>query len=63
MEVVFARKFVEYSWLLPLIIFFSVVNSIAVPVTLVAQYEEKAGIILLSKIFGGYCGRAANIGP
>jgi O-antigen/teichoic acid export membrane protein len=50
-QVVFGGKFVEYSWLLPLIIFFSVVNSIAVPVTLVAQYEEKAGIILLSKIF------------
>jgi O-antigen/teichoic acid export membrane protein len=53
-QVVFAGKFVEYSWLLPMILFFSVVNSIAVPVTLVAQYEEKAGIILLSKIFVAY---------
>ena len=50
-QVVFGGKFIEFAWLLPLIIFFSMVNSIAVPVTLVAQYEEKAGIILLSKIF------------
>lgn len=52
--VVFGGKYVEHSWLLPMILFFSTVNSIAVPVTLVAQYQEKAGIILLSKIFVGY---------
>jgi O-antigen/teichoic acid export membrane protein len=53
-QVIFGGKFVEYSWLLPLIVFFSTVNSISVPVTLAAQYEEKAGIILLSKIFVAY---------
>ena len=53
-QLVFAGKFVEYSWLLPITLFFSTVNSIAFPVTLVAQYEEKAEIILLSKIFVGY---------
>lgn len=50
-RIVFAGKYVEYSWLLPLIMLFSTINSIAVPVSLTAQYEEKAGIILLSKIF------------
>ena len=50
--VVFGGKFVEHSHLLPLIAGFAMVNSIAVPVTLVAQYEEKAGVILLSKVFG-----------
>ncbi len=53
-QVLFAGKFVEYSWLLPLIFLFSTINSISVPVTLAAQYEEKAGIILLSKIFVAY---------
>ena len=49
--VVFGGKFVESSWLLPLIVLFTTVNIIATPVTLVAQYAEKASIILLSKIF------------
>jgi O-antigen/teichoic acid export membrane protein len=53
-RVVFGGKYIEYSWLLPLISFFSTLNSIAVPVTLVAQYQEKAEIILLSKIFVAY---------
>jgi O-antigen/teichoic acid export membrane protein len=53
-QVVFAGNFIEHSWLLPLIFFFSTVNSIAVPVTLVAQYEERADIVLISKIFIGY---------
>lgn len=51
-QIVFGGKFVEHSYLLPLIAAFAAVNSIAVPVTLVAQYEEKAGVILLSKVFG-----------
>lgn len=50
--VVFGGKFIEHSHLLPLIAGFAMVNSIAVPVTLVAQYEEKAGVILFSKLFG-----------
>jgi O-antigen/teichoic acid export membrane protein len=53
-EIVFGGKYGEYSTLLPLIVGFGVVNTIAMPVTIVAQYEEKAGIILLSKAFGIY---------
>ncbi|MGH8242642.1 MAG: lipopolysaccharide biosynthesis protein [Steroidobacteraceae bacterium] len=49
--VVFGGKFVESSWLLPLIVLFTTVNIIATPVTLVAQYAERASIILLSKVF------------
>jgi O-antigen/teichoic acid export membrane protein len=51
-QVVFGGKFAEHSALLPFIVGFAVLNTIAVPVTLVAQYEEKAGIVLLSKVFG-----------
>jgi len=53
-QVAFAGKFIEYSWLLPVILAFSTLNSFATPVALVAQYEEKAQIQLLSKIFAGY---------
>jgi O-antigen/teichoic acid export membrane protein len=53
-QVVFGGKFIEQSWLLPVIVGFGTINVIAIPVTLVAQYEEKASIILLSKIFGVY---------
>jgi O-antigen/teichoic acid export membrane protein len=53
-QVVFGGKFIEYSWLLPLVFAFATVNSAAVPATLVAQYEEKAGAILLSKVFAFY---------
>lgn len=49
--VVFGGKFVESSWLLPLIVCFTTVNIIATPVTLVAQYAERPSIILLSKVF------------
>jgi O-antigen/teichoic acid export membrane protein len=53
-EVVFGGKFVENSWLLPVVVALASINVIDVPVTLVAQYEEKAGIILASKLFGVY---------
>jgi O-antigen/teichoic acid export membrane protein len=53
-QVVFGGKFVEYSWLLPLIVGFGMIESVAVPVTLVAQYEERAGLILLSKVTIAY---------
>jgi O-antigen/teichoic acid export membrane protein len=53
-RVVFGGKFVEHSLLLPLIVGFAILSVISVPVTLVAQYEEKAEVILLSKLFGGY---------
>lgn len=51
---VFGTKYVDHSWLLPLIAGFATVNVIATPATLVAQYQEKAGIILASKVFAGY---------
>lgn len=51
---VFGGKFVEQSWLLPLIIGFAMANSFSTPVSLVAQYEEKPHIQLLSKIFAIY---------
>ncbi|MFO0334607.1 MAG: oligosaccharide flippase family protein [Pseudomonadota bacterium] len=51
---VFAGKFAEWSWLLPVVVGFATLNRIAEPVTLVAQYQEKAGIILASKVFGLY---------
>jgi O-antigen/teichoic acid export membrane protein len=52
--VIFGGKFIEYSWLLPLIAAFGMINVIANPVSLVAEYEERPGIILLSKIFAIY---------
>lgn len=52
--VVFGGKFVEDSWLLPLMMGFALVNMLGTPVTLVAQYRERAGVILLSKAFAFY---------
>jgi O-antigen/teichoic acid export membrane protein len=53
-RVVFGGKFIEQAWLLPVVLAFSTINCFATPVSLVAQYEEKAHIQLLSKIFAGY---------
>lgn len=53
-QVVFGGKFIEHSWLLPVMAGFATINVVATPVTLVAQQEEKAGIILISKVFGIY---------
>ncbi len=53
-QVVFGGKFVQDSWLLPIIAGFSTFNVVAMPVTLVAQYEEKLRVILLSKVFTIY---------
>jgi O-antigen/teichoic acid export membrane protein len=53
-QVVFGGKFVEQSWLLPLMVAFAMVNVVATPVTLVAQYEERPLILLTSKVFGIY---------
>jgi O-antigen/teichoic acid export membrane protein len=53
-RVVFGGKFIEYAWLLPVVLAFSTINCFATPVSLVAQYEEKAHILLLSKIFAAY---------
>jgi O-antigen/teichoic acid export membrane protein len=49
--VIFGGKFLESSWLLPLIVLFTAINVIGRPVTLVAQYAEKPSVILLSKVF------------
>jgi len=48
---IFGGKFLEYSWLLPLIGAFGAINRISDPVTIVAQYQEKASLLLLSKVF------------
>jgi O-antigen/teichoic acid export membrane protein len=53
-SVIFGGKFIEYSWLMPLIAAFGMINVIANPVSLVAEYEERPGIILLSKVFAIY---------
>jgi O-antigen/teichoic acid export membrane protein len=53
-RVVFGGKFIEHSWLLPLVMAFSTINCFATPVSLIAQYEEKAKIQLLSKVFAVY---------
>ena len=51
-EVVFAGRFLEYSYLLALVALFSLGAVISTSITLVAQLEEKAQFILASKIFG-----------
>ncbi|HZO22851.1 MAG TPA: LrgB family protein, partial [Steroidobacteraceae bacterium] len=51
---VFGGKYIAQSWLLPLSVLFMMISAIATPVTLVAQYEERAGLILLSKITALY---------
>ncbi len=52
--VLFGGKFLDSSWLLPIIVGFATVGRLGDPVTYVAQYQEKASIILVSKIFGIY---------
>lgn len=49
-NVLFGGKFIDYSPLLPVILGFAAMNVIAVPVTLAAQYAEKAAVILLGKV-------------
>ena len=51
-EVVFAGRFLEYSYLLAVVALFSLGAVISTSITLVAQLEEKAQFILASKIFG-----------
>jgi O-antigen/teichoic acid export membrane protein len=50
-EFVFAGKFIEYSWLLPVFMAFGFLNTFSEPVYLIAQYRERAGVVLLSKVF------------
>jgi O-antigen/teichoic acid export membrane protein len=48
-------KFLDLSWLMPVIIAFGTTsNVVAIPVTSVAQYQERASLILLSQAFGIY---------
>ncbi len=53
-QVLLAGRFVEYSWLLPMFVVFSILDGALDPVGYVAQYEEKAGTLLLSKLFAIY---------
>lgn len=53
-SVIFGGKFVSHSWMLPLVVGFGALNVIASPVTLVAQYHERAGILLVGKVFAIY---------
>jgi O-antigen/teichoic acid export membrane protein len=52
--VIFHGKFVEYSWLLPLVMGFATLNRFQEPASMVVQYEEKSSVLLLSKIFAIY---------
>lgn len=49
-QVIFGGKFVESSWLLPIVVGFSAINAVSVPATVIAQYEEKSAVLLLSKV-------------
>jgi O-antigen/teichoic acid export membrane protein len=53
-QLVFHSKFIDKSWLLPIMMSFATLNVVADPVSLVAQYEEKAHVLLLSKLFAAY---------
>jgi O-antigen/teichoic acid export membrane protein len=53
-QLVFHGKFIERSWLLPVLMGFAMLNAVDDPASLVAQYEEKPHILLLSKIFAAY---------
>jgi O-antigen/teichoic acid export membrane protein len=53
-QLVFHSKFIDHSWLLPVLMGFATLNVVADPASLVAQYEEKAHILLLSKLFAAY---------
>src|ERR1700761_104545 len=53
-QLIFHSKFIDKSWLMPILMGFATLNVIADPVSLVAQYEEKAHVLLLSKMFAAY---------
>ena len=64
-QVLFGGRFLDYSYLLPVTALFSLGFVIGVPVTLVAQLQEKAQFVLASKIFGlvGIAGSLLLIPP
>jgi O-antigen/teichoic acid export membrane protein len=54
-QLLLGGKYLQLSWLLPVIVAFGTTsNAIAIPVTCVAQYQERASLILLSQLFGIY---------
>lgn len=54
-NLIFAGKFIEHSALLPLIVAFGASDNVfSIPVTIVAQYKEKASIVLQSQVMGLY---------
>ena len=53
-QAVFAGKFIGQSWMLPVLMAFATINAMDDPVSLVAQYDEKVGILLASKLFAAY---------
>ncbi len=54
-QVFFAGKYLQYSDLFPLVLALSIVpSSMSVPISLVAQYHERAGLMLASELFGLY---------
>lgn len=53
-QLVFGGKFIEHSWLFPVLVGFATLNVVDDAATLVAQYREKAGVVLFSKIFAVY---------
>jgi len=50
----FQGKFIEWSALLIVVVFFDMLNAFQIPVGLVAQQGERADVFLYSKIFGVY---------
>ncbi len=54
-QVFFAGKYIQSSNLFPLVLALSIVpSSMSVPISLVAQYHERAGLMLASELFGLY---------
>jgi len=53
-KIFFGGKFLEYSNVLTVVYFFAMVNAFQMPLGLVAQFQEKADIMLYSKIFAVY---------
>ena len=54
-QVFFAGKYLQSSNLFPLVLALSIVpSSMSVPISLVAQYHERAGLMLASELFGLY---------
>jgi O-antigen/teichoic acid export membrane protein len=51
---IFGTKFADQSYLLPVVVGFAALDIAASPVTIAAQYAERSGILLLSKLFALY---------